>query len=53
LANILRALAMSQRISTAVLAETFAGYLLVGLAFAQFYGTLDGLAADGLAMGPR
>ena len=43
LANILRALATPQRVGAAVLAEAFTGYLLVALAFAQLYGTLDGL----------
>ena len=52
LANILRALATPQRVGAAVLAEAFTGYLLVALAFAQLYGTLDGLLTGAFNAAP-
>jgi Ion channel len=46
LANILRALTAARRIGAGVLAEAFTGYLLVAIAFAQFYGALSDLLPD-------
>jgi|tagenome__1003787_1003787.scaffolds.fasta_scaffold20949282_1 ion channel len=43
LVNLLRALAMAKRISAGVLAEAFTGYLLMAVAFAQLYATLNEL----------
>jgi voltage-gated potassium channel Kch len=43
LANILRVLAVARQISAGVLAEAFTGYLLIAVAFAQTYDTLDQL----------